>query len=249
MRRRYAAGILAVFALAVLTAGAEDFWVKKDWKQWSAAECKKLLESSPWAVRKMVENESNVNRLPSAASQGNGSQPTTAAGSASTGAGEINYIVQDRSAAPIKQALIRQQQITKGYDKMSDADKKAFDAQMDQMYGGHPDVITIHVRYYGNRDVLTSLLDNAWKSLPADTVPADMVLITSNGAKIKPTTYVADASGGSEFDLAFPRAAVGEGLKSFKLQIPSPMLGDFAAAKILVEFKLDKMTFEGKPAF
>jgi hypothetical protein len=249
MLRRYAAGILAVFALAVLTVSADDFWVKKNWKDWTASDCKKLLEDSPWARRVMHENESNINHLPSAASQGNGSQPTTAAASQSNGAGEINYIVQDRSAAPIRQALIRQQQITKGYDKMSDADKKAFDAQMDQMYGGHGDVITIHVKYYGNRDVLTSLLNNAWNSLPADTVPADMILITSSGAKIKPTTYVADASGGPEFDLTFPRAAVGDGLKSFKLQIPSPMLGDFAAAKIMVEFKVDKMTFEGKPAF
>src|SRR5579863_501134 len=71
MRRRCATGILAVFALAVLSASADDFWVKKDWKQWSAADCKKLLESSPWTVRKMVENESNVNRLPSAANGAN----------------------------------------------------------------------------------------------------------------------------------------------------------------------------------
>lgn len=85
--------------------------------------------------------------------------------------------------------------------------------------------------------------------MPADTVPADMILITSSGAKIKPSTCVADAGGGPEFDLTFPRAAVGDGLKSFKLQIPSPMLGDFAAAKIMAEFKLDKMAFEGKPAF
>ena len=52
MRRRYAAGILAVFALAVITASAEDFWVKKDWKQWTAADCKKLLEDSPWTPSK-----------------------------------------------------------------------------------------------------------------------------------------------------------------------------------------------------
>ena len=47
--RRYLAIILAISGLAALTARAEDFWVAKDWKTWSKAECKKMLEDSPWA--------------------------------------------------------------------------------------------------------------------------------------------------------------------------------------------------------
>jgi len=246
MRRRYAAGILAVFALAVLTAGADDFWVKKDWKTWTANDCKKLLEDSPWARRVMHENASDITHVPSAAQ---GATIDKSSAGLNVGAGEINYVVQIRSAAPIKQALIRQQQIAKGYDKMSDADKKAFDTQMEQMYSVPGDPIVVHVRYYANRDQLSAYLDNAWKSLPADTVPADMIMITSNGAKVAPLTYVADPSGGPEFDLTFPRTAFGQGLKSFKLQIPNPALGDFGASKITAEFKLDKMTFDGKPAF
>ena len=246
MQRRYAAGILAVFALAVLTVSADDFWVKKDWKTWTANDCKKLLEDSPWAKRVLVQNETDLGHIPSATQEASADK---AAAGLNVGAGEINYIVQIRSAAPIKQALIRQQQITKGYDKMSDADKKAFDTQMEQMYSAPGDPIVVHVRYYGNRDQLTMYLNNAWSSLPADTVPADMIMITSNGAKVLPLTYVADSAGGPEFDLTFPRTAFGQGLKSFKLQIPSPALGDFGSKKATAEFKVDKLTFEGKPAF
>jgi len=246
MRRRYTAGILTVFALAVLTAGAEDFWVKKDWKQWTPQECKKLLEDSPWARRVLVENETDVSHVPSATQ---GASIDKSSAGLNIGAGEINYVVQIRSAAPIRQALIRQQQAAKGYDKMSDADKKAFDAQMEQLYNSPGDPITVHVRYYANREQLSAYLDNAWKSLPADTVPADMIMITSAGAKVTPLTYVADAGGGPEFDLTFPRTAFGQGLKSFKLQIPNPALGDFGSKKVTAEFKTDKMTFEGKPAF
>jgi hypothetical protein len=246
MRRRYAAGILAVFALAVLTVSADDFWVKKSWKEWTANDCKKLLEDSPWAKRVLVENETDLGHVPSATQ---GASADKASAGLNVGAGEINYVVQIRSAAPIKQALIRQQQITKGYDKMSDADKKAFDTQMEQMYSVPGDPIIVHVRYYGNRDALTMYLNNAWSSLPADTVPADMIMITSNGAKVVPLTYLADAGGGPEFDLTFPRTSFASGLKSFKLQIPNPALGDFGSKKVMAEFKTDKMTFDGKMAF
>jgi hypothetical protein len=243
MQRRFALGILSVLFLAVLAVSADDFWVKKDWKQWTDADCKKLLEASPWTVRKMVENESNVNRLPGAA---NGANADVAQ---NKDAGEVNYIVQDRSAAPIRLALIREQQIQKQYDKMTDAAKKEFDGQMDQLYSNRQDVIILHVKYSGTRDQLSIDISKAWKSIPTDTVPADMNLLASNGSKATPLIFSADPDGGDGFLLTYPRSGLGEGFKSFKLQIPHPSLGDFGASKVLVEFKLDKMTFEGKPAF
>jgi hypothetical protein len=247
MLRRCATGILAVFALAVLGASADDFWVKKDWKQWTANDCKKLLEDSPWSHRKLVENEGNINRLPSAGNQGTGAQAATADTAQNKDTGELNYVVQIRSAAPIREALIRQQQIDKQYEKMSDADKKAFDAQMDQLYPINADRIVVHVRYYANRESLGADIAKSWKSIPRDTVPADMMLISSNGSKATPLAFVGDPTGDG-FEVTFSRSALGEGFKSFKLQIPHPALGDFGASKVMVEFKLDKMTFEGKPA-
>jgi hypothetical protein len=246
MQRRFAAGILAVFALAVLTAGADDFWVKKDWKTWTAADCKKLMEDSPWAKRVLHENESDVSHIPSATQ---GASVDKSAAGLNQGAGEINYVVQIRSAEPMRHAVIRQQQIDKGYDKMSDADKKAFDAQMEQLYNRPGDPIMIHVKYYGNRPQLTTFLNNAWDSLPADTIPADLVLLPAGGGKVIPLTFMEDASGGPEFDVTFPRTALAQGLKSFKLQIPNPAMGDFGASKVIAEFKTDKMAVEGKAAF
>jgi hypothetical protein len=243
LRLRYAFAILAVLSLTVLTTIADDFWVKKDWKQWTSTDCKKLLETSPWTVRKLVENESNVNRLPSAA---NGANADTAM---NKDTGEVNYIVQVRSAAPIRRALIREQQIEKQYDKMTDAGKKEFDEQMNQLYSDRNDVIILHVKYSGTREQLNIDISKSWKSIPADTVPADMTLIASNGSRATPIIFSADPDGGDGFLLTYPRSMLGEGFKSFKLQIPHPALGDFGASKVYVEFKLDKMTFEGKPAF
>jgi hypothetical protein len=248
MKRRYAAGILSVLIFAVIAASADDFWVKKDWKQWTAADCKKLLEDSPWAHRKLLENESNANHLPNAGTAGVGAAPGSTDQN-NTGTGEVNYVVQMRSASPIHEALIRMAQIDQQYDKMSDADKKLFDGRMDVLYRVSDELINVHVRYYANREPLGSDLKRSWKSLPADTVPADMALISQNGTKVTPLTFVPDKDGKDEFDMTFPRKGFSDGLKSFKLQIPHPALGDFPASKIMVEFKLDKMSFEGKPAF
>jgi hypothetical protein len=246
MRRRYAVGIMAVFALAVFTAGADDFWLKKDWKTWTPADCKKLLEDSPWAKRVLKENATDVTHVPSAMQA---ASTEKADSGLNKGAGEINYIVQIRSAEPMRHAAIRQQQIDKGYDKMNDADKKAFDAKMEQLYNPPGDPIMIHVRYYGNRPELTTFLNNAWDSLPADTIPADLVLLPAGGGKVIPLTFLEDPGGAAEFDVTFPRTALAPGIKSFKLQIPNPAMGDFGASKVVAEFKTDKMTVDGKIAF
>jgi hypothetical protein len=248
MRRLVAAGLM-ILGVTALAVRADDFWAKKNWKDWSASDCKKLLEDSPWAHRKLIQNESNVSRLPSAGTAGVGAAPSQADTAQNKDTGEVNYVIQMRSAAPIREALIRQAQLEKQYDKMSDADKKAFDAQMDKLYKYNDDTIAVHIRYYANRDSLGADLSKSWKSLPRDTVPADVYLISSNGTKVSARTYLADPDGKDEFDLTFPRAALAEGLKSFKLQLPHPALGDFGAQKITIEFKLDKMSFEGKPAF
>jgi hypothetical protein len=248
MRRRFATGILAVFALAIVTAGADDFWVKKDWKTWTAADCKKLLEDSPWARRKNIENETNVTHLPSAGAQGTGASPGQADTAQNKDTGEVSYYVVMLSATPIREALIRQAQIDRGYEKMSDADKKTFDAEMDKLHKYNDDTIAVRIKYSANREPLGGDLAKSWQSLPADTVPADVVLISSNGTKVTPLTFVAAANNKNEFDLTFPRTAFMDGLKSFKLQIPHPALGDFGASKIFVEFKADKMSFEGKMA-
>ena len=49
MSRRCISAVLAVAILAALTVDASDFWISKDWKQWSKGECESLLANSPWA--------------------------------------------------------------------------------------------------------------------------------------------------------------------------------------------------------
>jgi hypothetical protein len=243
-------GILAILSLAVLTAGADDFWVKKDWKTWTKGDCKKMLEDSPWAKRFLVENNSSNGSLPST---GQGAQSTAQLGNAGTG--EISYYIQFRSAAPVRQAVIRQAQIDAHYDKMSDAEKKAFDDKMEQQMNAiKPDVIAVHVVFAATKPDLGTSVSTYWHTLPADTVPMNFYLITEKGTKVPPMTFSFVKGTDSEFDVTFPRNAGAEPViapdaKSMKVQFPNPAFGDFPEKTVTTDFKLDKMSWNGKVTF
>jgi hypothetical protein len=250
MRRRYAMGILVMLSLAVLAAGADDFWVKKDWKTWTKSDCKKMLEDSPWARRILIENNASNSSLPSA---GQGQQHQGQLGN--SGTGEITYYVQLRSAAPVRQAVIRQAQIDAKYEKMSDAEKKAFDDKMEQQMNMiKPEVIAIHVVFDASKQDLGSSVTSFWHSLPPDTVPMNFYLVTEKGTKVPPMTFSFVTGTENEFDITFPRNAgadpvIATGAKSLKVQFQNPAVGDFPVKPVNAEFKLDKMTWDGKVAF
>jgi hypothetical protein len=48
MPRRKTSILIALLTLAALTANATDFWLTKDWHQWSKDECATILNDSPW---------------------------------------------------------------------------------------------------------------------------------------------------------------------------------------------------------
>ncbi|HET9401602.1 MAG TPA: hypothetical protein VFO34_11700 [Candidatus Acidoferrales bacterium] len=242
MRRRQLILLIGILGFATLAAKADDFWAKKDSTQWSKDECRKLLTDSPWAKRAIVENNNSNTSMPSA------SRDAGSSGGANYGTGEIDYRVQLRSAAPVHQALIRQRQLDANYDAMSAADKKAFDAKTDAMFTDiTDDVVAVHVNYSANRDELANVIAQTWRNVGEGTVPADLCIIGDGNKKVTAVKYAASPDS-SEFDALFPRSAVG-GAKSIKIQIPSPPIGDFGGKLVNIEFKLDKMTFNGKPSF
>jgi hypothetical protein len=244
--RRYIAGILLVLGLATATAWADDFWAKKNWKEWTKSECNKILDDSPWAQRKLTENSSSLTSQPSAS---RAADPSLG-GTGNLGAGEITYRVRLLSAEPIREALIRQQQIEKNYDKMNDEQKKAFDAQLDQKLAKPQDSILVHVIFEANTENLRTSLATYWESFPADAIPQDVYLTTDGSTRILPKSYKIKMAE-NEFDLVFPRFAndqpiVVPGTKSMKLMIKTPKVGDFKEKMITIEFKPDKMSFGGK---
>jgi len=247
MRRQVVLGMLTVLGLAVVTAKADDFWVKKDWKTWTKGDCKKMLEESPWSKRALVENNSSNGSLPSA---GQGIQNTAQLGN--SGTGDITYYVQLRTATPVREAVIRQAQIDAKYDKLSDAEKKAFDDKMDQQLNTmKPDTIAVHVVFETGKPELEKVIEDYWHSLPDNTVPMNFYLITEKGAKVPPVNFSFAKGTDDEFDVVFPRnvgsdPVIAANAKSMKIQFDNPAYGDFPTKAVTVEYKFDKMSFNGK---
>jgi hypothetical protein len=252
--RRHAVGVIAMVGLAALAAGADDFWVKKDWKTWSKAECKKMLEDSPWARRFLVENRISSRQLPSG-SNDMADVPNTGSSLANGGTGEITYYIQLLSAAPVRDAYIRQQQIEQKFDKMSDAEKNSFDAGMEQQLKGVTgDVIAVRVVFESNKPGLGDAVAEFWRSLPPHTVPFNLFLVTERGTQVPPLAFSFIKRADTEFDITFPRSVgadpvIAPDAKSIKIQFPNPTVNYFPEKTATAEYRLDKMMWNGKLAY
>jgi hypothetical protein len=260
--RRYAVGILAVLGLAVFVVQAEDFWVKKDWKQWNKDDCKKMLQNSPWTFKFAISQVQLSSALP-------GSSGLGQEGAGGENNLEVDYFVQDRSSIPVREAYIRELQIDGKYDKMDDAHKKSFDQQAQSFLDrSFDDVILIHVEYGSTVQTFERQLAEYWQSIREDTIPTDTFLINQKGDHIAPIRFISPKNGEYSFELYFPRMKSGEpivqdGDKSFSIEFPYPAVGSqqsggnaqgggaiatLGKGRVLAEFKVEKMTWKGKPS-
>jgi hypothetical protein len=258
MRRRNAFAILGILLVAVLTVQAEDFWVKKDWTKWSKDECNKILQDSPWS-KPWAKGSVNVTAsLP-------GNSGANAEGAGGEKSPEIHYSVQLRSSIPVRQAVVRLQQI-QGYSKLTDEQKKEFDAKADAFFKQtYDDVILVHVEYGSNVQTFERDMATYFKNIREDSVPVDFYLITEKGDRISPVRFVSPKNGSYAFELYFPRMknnepVIRQGDKNMSIQFVSPAvgatassldssIGTFGREQVLIQFKLDKMMINGKPSF
>src|SRR4030095_16484716 len=100
---------------SLAAAQSKNYWEKKDYREWTDKECRKLLEDSPLA------NKYNLSQVyidpiqTDSTSRERQPNPT------------IEYKVQIRSATPVRQALVRLSQINAKYDGMTAAARQGFD--------------------------------------------------------------------------------------------------------------------------
>jgi hypothetical protein len=262
MPRRHISALLAAAILAVLAVQASDFWLSKDWKQWSKDDCAKLLVESPWAHVWRGGRAQGIN--PSGAPQAgqdmnanvqSSGLPNTPNPNYQAGVGyDLVYAVQLRSSLPVREALVRQQQLEQKYDKMNDADRKAFDTRAAQILNRNFDeAILVHVDY--SRGGAGPNLAGELRSSAQKRENLHVSLVTEDGSKISASRVDVNQKEAA-FDAIFPRTANGvpvitDGQKRFSIQFQSPQLlvvydTNVAAQPVQVEFDLSKMIVSGK---
>lgn len=240
-----------LLALAMLSApcAAQNFWSAKNYKLWTEKECRKLLADSPWARSQLIGTLSlRVLQL----EPPTGNPPTTGPPGRESNP-RIKYTAQARSAMPVRQAIVRLQQIAARYSAMSADQQRAFDDQAQKYLGtSFADSIVIFVEYASNVQPFQTDVGQHWQTMTVEQARNQIFLITDSGQKLPSTQFVHQRDSG--FHLVFSRLLDGEPVispraKSFKLEFPHPNIGELGSVRVLLTFHLAKMEIEGKPAF
>jgi hypothetical protein len=232
---------IAFGLLVTALPGHAQFWEKKDWREWSKGECEKLLTNSPWA-RRFADKQVS----PGAPRQPSRSGGSVGAQDAEGTADEIEYVVQIRSARPIRQAVVRMAQLHSEYDKMTPEQKKKFDEQAEPYISqDFSNRIVFHVYYSTNQERYEKEMDRQWR---AQQAPRDTALHIARGEPVPVAEYIRAQEGAREFELIFPKDHGGAPILSEqdkKLTLQLPPVG-FRRIPIKVEFDPRKMTLAGK---
>ena len=252
---------LTILLGSMAAAQSGEFWQKKPYRQWSEAECRKMLEESPWAKTHTL-GQVYIEPLQSPSSPRSNDpfqvpDPTTGPVNSSTAdrAREqhprIKYVVQFRSALPIRQAMVRMMEINQNYNQLPSGGKQKFDQNADAFLGKNlSNTVVLFVTFSSNVQEFLMELSRYWQAQTTETLKNSVFLITSRGDKIPPMNYI---WAGTEFQLTFPReyneqpvAAPGD--KMIRLEFTHPRIRQQREARILLEFNLEKMLLAGSLA-
>jgi hypothetical protein len=227
--------VLSLVLCGCLGAGqGKEFWEKKEYRQWTERECRKLLEDSPWA-RSYTLSQVVIEPLSTPSSE-----------RAREAHPQIRYLVQLRSAWPIRQALVRLAQIGQAYDRLPPDQQRAFDEKAESfLRRDFSDIVLVHVSYLANVMVDQRDLERYWRMQTTERLKNFVYLISGGGEKVPLLTYEA-AMDRPEFQFIFPRrfrdrpVATAEE-KTLAVEFPHPSVGLHPEGRILLEFKIARL--------
>jgi hypothetical protein len=165
----------------------------------------------------------------------------------------IEYRVQLRSALPVRQAVVRQEMLAAKFDQMTKEQQAAFEAEAERFLAANfDDAIVVYVEYSTNTPGFLSELRRHWQYLTITTEGHTARLIPSRGESLFPARFVPSPGGGA-FQLEFPRTRSGEpvivaGDREFKVEFNHPNIGGLGEARVLVNFKVAEMSYQGRLA-
>lgn len=239
--RRHVAAILLLPVLAA-TVRAEGFWSKKDYTQWNARECSKLLEESPWAKARaftavFILEAGQPSPLP-----GRDQVP------------QISYVTQIWSALPLRQAALRRMQLDPAFLRLPVDRRQAEEARHSTLLAGtgFEDRILVRVLYSTSALALGRELAAYWQT-QSESYKQKIFLSASTG-RYSPLAIRTEQGAGGSIEIDFPRTADGRPVimpsdKSFVVEFEAPDFGPIQGGRVLSEFKLKDMLINKAPVF
>jgi hypothetical protein len=168
-------------------------WIEKDWTQWTKDDCSTVLGLSPWAY-----SWSNTANLPPNQLQYG-----------------LQYArgVELRSALPMREALLRQLQLDKNYDKMKPEKKEAFDKDhADDLVEKEDDPILVWVDHSAWNPAPDAGSNRADQALVHPVAARQAALLLPDGGYLTPlrTTLIENSTFRNVVLYTFPRVVNGK---------------------------------------
>ena len=230
--------VLLVCMAMRLALGA-DFWAKKPYRNWSKEETNRMLEESPWATTLTLGSiQTGITGLDATNGQGYGGEMETNP--------TISYNLQFRSAEPIREAQVRSSQLNSHYESMSAQQKAAFDANAGKFLAAKfSDRVVVSVTFRTNVQNYESLLRTYWERQSLATIGVS-VYLNAGKERLSLLDYTCKED---TFQFAFPRPKqIGLDGK-LGVEFIHPRINAILQQRVLGEFSLRKMLFNGEPAF
>jgi hypothetical protein len=246
MRRIIVAVLLLFFLGEAIPGTKKEFWEEKDYKQWSARECSNILNNSPWtqSLIESIPEYGGVQKKPGASSDDSGTPvqiPVTKT---------VKAKVQLQSALPVRQALVRQDQILGKYNSLSPEQKMAFDQNAETLLSpsSYSDKIVITL-IYSDKIAITQRVDGKVKYGGA-LVNKLAFLSGSSGKKVQPLSFKPEEPKTQiqMFKFIFPREV--EGHPVIDSQDKELIFEcQFGGSSKQIRFNLKKMMINGEPQY
>jgi len=235
-------GAIALLLLLAATVRAEGFWSKKEYTQWNARECSKLLEDSPWAKT----------RTYTAIFILEAGQPSPVPGRDQVP--QISYVTQIWSALPLRQAALRRLQLDPSFLRLPIERRQAEEARYSTLLAGtgFEDRILIRVLYSTTALALGRELAAYWQAQSESY--KQKIFLSSSSGRFSPLAMRAESGAGGSIEIDFPRTVNGHPIippsdKSFVMEFEVPDIGPIQGGRVLSEFKLKDMMIKGAPVF
>jgi hypothetical protein len=230
--------ILLVCLAMPLALGA-DFWAKKPYQNWSKEETNRMLEESPWAMTLTVGSiQRQITGLDATRGQGYGGEMDTNP--------TISYTLRFQSAEPIREAQVRSSQLNSRYESMSAEQKTAFDTNAGKFLAAKfPDRVVVSVTFSTDLQNYEGILRTYWGRQSLATIGASVFL---NAGKER-LGLVGYSCKDNTFQFVFPRPKQIGLDDKLGVEFNHPRTNAILEQRILREFSLKKMLFNGEPAF
>jgi hypothetical protein len=188
-------------------AAAQEKAPAEAYRQWTKADVVKLLSDSPWArtqtqrVRRRGQVRSIAGQNEAATGERRG-ELTSAEDPY-----EYSFTMRLRSALPVRQAIVRLVQLDNNYDRLSKAERLAFDAQTKELLDCKEcaDYYVVSVGFASSNNSVTDLIYQWFSGQTLPGIKGYVYLANEHGGRRDLARFIPPKSPGEEVFFLFPR--------------------------------------------